>query len=379
MATATKTRATLVDVRKIFWVAIAILTFLLILSLVVLSVRVGVFVWSGNRELNITSRVHDDQVDIFGVEYTNADGEITVSGMDGDKVLAPGTRVDYSLRIRNSDIIAINYDLSSEITMTSEFALPLVVRLIGPEGEWLLGDETTWVDISELSQVCHSYTLASGESAEYTFQWKWSYEGDDQYDTFLGNLDQDVGLSLSMTVSATANMGIDANGGLLRSGWLVVFVAILFGILLLCAIVLLVVSVIRRRKIVQIIPEPEPIAEPEPIPVIVPVPEPEPEPIPEPEPVIVPLPAPVPKEGYFGKMAIINLDVLENHFADGDTVTLAILKSRGLIPANARQMKVLARNGYRLTKALTVHTQGISAQARKQIAQAGGSVVITGP
>ena len=76
-------------------------------------------------------------------------------------------------------------------------------------------------------------------------------------------------------------------------------------------------------------------------------------------------------------MAYINIDTLVEHFEDGDTVSLAILKRKGLLPVNTKQMKVLARNGALLDKALIVETQGISAEARRMIVSAGGRVVIT--
>ena len=93
----------------------------------------------------------------------------------------------------------------------------------------------------------------------------------------------------------------------------------------------------------------------------------------------VPAPAPVlpKKEGFTGKMTYINIDMFADKFHSGEVVTLAKLKKLGLIPENTKQMKVLARNGYKLDKAFILETQGISGNARKVIAEAGGKVIIT--
>ena len=76
-------------------------------------------------------------------------------------------------------------------------------------------------------------------------------------------------------------------------------------------------------------------------------------------------------------MEFINLDTIAATFAPGERVTLAALKARGMIPADAKQMKILARNGETLSKPLIVETQGISSRARHLITSAGGRVIIT--
>lgn len=353
------------DVHKIFWVAMVILLLLLVVSIIILAVQVGNFVYDDFREVSLSSKIHDDRVDIFDLQYENENGEITVAGLDGDKLLAPGTKVEYTIRIRNTDTIAIDYVLGSGLEFTSDYELPIRVRLIAPDGEYLVGNEKTWAQLSDLTTVSHSNTLGSGDAAEYVFQWQWPYEGDDEYDTNLGNAETDVGLKVSLSVHSTANTSLAANGGLIGSGWMKVIAIVLVGLLLICAIVMLVLSIIRGKE--QNIP--------------VPVPVPVPEPVAEPEPVVEPVvivPQPIPKREHFtGKMAEINIDVLQNHFTDGETVSLRILKRKGLLPEKAKQMKVLARNGMHLNKALHVRTQGISAQARIAIIEAGGTVTIT--
>ena len=66
----------------------------------------------------------------------------------------------------------------------------------------------------------------------------------------------------------------------------------------------------------------------------------------------------------------INLDTICENFEDGDTVTLAALKSKNLISKKADRMKVLARGT--MTKKLTVVADKFSIQAIKMIGLAGG-------
>ena len=231
------------------------------------------------------------------------------------------------------------------------------------DDNYILGDAKTWASIEQLGSVVHRDTLKRGEAVEYTFQWKWPYEsGNDEYDTFLGGANVNAGLSISFSVHAAANTDINANGGFIESGMAKTVALLIVAIMLLVALILFVVAIIKRKK-----------NEPTPPP---PAPEPIPEPEPESEPVAAPEPQPK-KQGFYGKMAYINIDVLNDNFESGDVISLSTLKEKGLLSENTKQMKILARNGYMLEKAFVVETQGISSEARKIIVKAGGVVVIT--
>lgn len=350
-----------------FWTAIAILFVLLILSLIVLCIRIGEFSKHDDREVMLKSNM-DADLDIFSVIYRNSTGEITVEGVDGEKVIAPGTAVDYTVRLRNKDKIAIDYTLTTEVGFLSEHEIPVNFRLIDPDDNYLAGDAKTWADVKALSNVSHSDTIERGGSAEYIFQWKWPFEsGDDAYDTFLGNIsDKDVAIKVTFTIHAEANTSLEANGGFWQSGMGRTVLWIIFFILLLIAIILLLLSLIKNK------PEPEP--------------EPTPVPVPAPEPKVIPVVVPVaPKpvappverqKGFVGKMAYVNIDTLCEIFENGDVVSLDTLKKMGVIDPKAKQMKLLARNNCELNKALIIETQGISAAARAAILKAGGKVHI---
>jgi large subunit ribosomal protein L15 len=69
---------------------------------------------------------------------------------------------------------------------------------------------------------------------------------------------------------------------------------------------------------------------------------------------------------------IVNLQVLEQKFAAGETVNKTSLIEKGLIKASAKLVKVLGDG--ELTKSLTVDVDKVSASAKAKIEKAGGSV-----
>lgn len=202
-----------------FGIAVTLLSMLTITSTVLLSVRLYEFTKIDDREISLKTGLVED-IQLFNVEYQNESGEITVSGADGQQVIAPGASVEYAIRLRNKDTVAINYELVSAMEFTSEFDIPLMIRLIDNDENYLLGSPSEWVPITALSEVNDTDTLVIGDSAEYVFQWKWDYEGDDAYDTLLGNTasEQDIGLAVTFSVTASANTNIGINGGFMKSG-----------------------------------------------------------------------------------------------------------------------------------------------------------------
>ncbi|MBQ9746678.1 MAG: uL15 family ribosomal protein [Clostridia bacterium] len=352
---------------KIFWIAIAILAILLVLSLVVLSFRLFDYAKADDYAVSLKSNM-DSKLDVFSVEYSNASGEVTVSGADGEKVIAPGTDVEYTVRLRNTDKVAIDYDLVPEVKIISEYELPIVIRLLDYNDNYLVGDAKTWVPLDALNGISQSATLEKGESAEYIFQWKWPFEsGDDAYDSFLGNnsINENISVSIAFSVHAEANTALEYNGGFWGSGSGYTVFGVIFLILLLVAIVLLIISIFKQRIPKEVIVE---------VPVIKTVEIPVPTPVPTPKSTHTPR-IRVPK--ISGKMAYINIDVLNKHFRSGEKVTLAQLKAKGLISADTKQYKVLAKNGAHLDKALIVEAQSVSHTAREYIIKTGGKVIIT--
>ena len=170
-------------------------------------------------------------------------------------------------------------------------------------------------------------------------------------------------------------------------------------------IVEIILRILQRKKAAMVVvaapvaeeepeEEEEPIVEEEPVVEEVPV-----EPIPEVVPVIVPevMPEVVEhidaveademisddlamenanyEEGAgVGRQGIINIGMLDENFEAGDTITLAILKERGLMPRKVGRMKVLA-DGI-LNKPLIIKAESYSIEAIKMIELTGGKVII---
>jgi len=225
-------------------IALIIMIFLMVVSAILLAIRLVNYIKIDDGEVLLQSGL-DTELDIFSVEYKNATGEITVEGMDGQKVVAPGTSVDYTIHLRNKDKVALDYELIPSAAYTSEHTVPVLVRMLDDDGNYIIGDAKTWVAIHDIGEVSDAATLVKGESTEYVFQWKWEFEtGDDAYDTSLGNLptDANVGVSVKMELHATANTDIGTNGGVWRSGLGEILFAGLVFILLLIAIILILLK-----------------------------------------------------------------------------------------------------------------------------------------
>ena len=234
---------------KVFWTAVAILVLLFIFSTVMLSIRLYDFAMAAERVLSIKSNT-DSHFDIFSMQYENATGEVTVIGAEGEKVSAPGTDVEYTIRLRKNDKVALDYEVLPIAEFTSNHEIPIQVRVLGPQ-DYLAGDAKTWIPFEELNGSSDKATLKKGESVEYVFQWRWPFEsGDDAHDTFLGDnvFAETIGVMVSFDVYATANTALSDNGGLLGRVYGDTSFYFIFSIILLIAIIILVVYKLAKKR-----------------------------------------------------------------------------------------------------------------------------------
>jgi hypothetical protein len=165
--------------------------------------------------------------------------------------VAPGTSVDYTIRLRNTDKTAIDYDLVPEVSFSSDHGIPIKVRMLDQNDNYLAGDAKTWVDIEELNSVEQKGTLMKGEAVELLFQWQWPFEsGDDAHDTFLGNhvLEENIGVQVTFSVHSEANTTLTENGGFFGSGAHNNVGLLLFLVLILAAIALLLVHQFSKKR-----------------------------------------------------------------------------------------------------------------------------------
>lgn len=76
-----------------------------------------------------------------------------------------------------------------------------------------------------------------------------------------------------------------------------------------------------------------------------------------------------------GYRTYINIGDIDKTFQANDTVTLDVLKEKGMVAKKARRIKILAGGG-ELTKPMTVKAESFSIEAVKMIELTGGTVVI---
>ena len=89
----------------------------------------------------------------------------------------------------------------------------------------------------------------------------------------------------------------------------------------------------------------------------------------------IPLIRRLPKRGFKNpnhiEFEVVNLDILEENFQDGERVDVQVLQQRGLAKKSTAPLKILASG--ELTKKLTVVADKFSAAAREKITAAGGT------
>lgn len=128
---------------------------------------------------------------MFHASYASADGsDFSVQSATGDPVVAPGTQGEYTFRINNPD----DFDVFYSVTLDGLFSIegtdhliPIMVRMKGHDGEYLIGSDYHYEKISKLKSISDAGTLKGKSSRYYTLEWMWPYEsGNDALDTMLG-------------------------------------------------------------------------------------------------------------------------------------------------------------------------------------------------
>ncbi len=158
-----------------------------------------------------------NSVDLFLTTYTNANGEIIAESANGEKIIAPGTSHTFHFSLKNTGNISMDFTMRLEgLFSLADQGLPFEVRLRSG-AIWLVGDEMTWLSPDALEGVAVTNTLTRGEYLSYTLEWRWPFEGDDEQDRLLSDLndtlagdrsgDTDVDFSLNIHTFATVTEG----------------------------------------------------------------------------------------------------------------------------------------------------------------------------
>ena len=152
----------------------------------------------------------ETQVEIFKISYENGEANITVMSSDGDKIIAPGTENSYIFKLKNTGNVALDYTVDVDAYVTpGDITLPVTARLNRYDGKWIVGGGKDYVDIPSLDTAYDSGVLGAGKYTYYTLDWQWPFEnGNDEYDTLLGNLaaeGNDIMLTIVIKTTAEAD------------------------------------------------------------------------------------------------------------------------------------------------------------------------------
>ena len=206
----------------------------------------------------------DGSIDLFRIEYENELGEITVQGVNADNVVAPGTAVNYDIRLRNNDDVVIDFLMTPTVEFLTGDPVPVEFKMIDSYGNYILGDEETWVSPDDMNQLYHKGSIHPGEVFTYHVSWRWVFEvSDDQNstDTYLGNANAEgsPGVRVGITTESVANpMPLKSNTHmmhLLGEGFGCCWCCYLVWLLILCCL-LLVIWVMRLKKKLNAIEQP---------------------------------------------------------------------------------------------------------------------------
>ena len=193
----------------------------------------------------------ETDVEIFRISYENGDGQVTVRSTDGDKLLAPGTENTYRFALDNTGSNPVQYEMSMEAYFShGEHEIPVVARVSDHTGRYLCGSPEDYEDVLELNEVSDSGTLKAGYVMPYTLEWEWPFEGDDAYDTMLGNLAEDEDVTLTIVIKTLASYVPEsqaADGGIPKTGD-ESGVRMAFAVMIASLAGLLLMLLISRRK-----------------------------------------------------------------------------------------------------------------------------------
>lgn len=165
-------------------------------------------VWAGQTD-----------IEIFRISYENGAGQVTVNSHNGEKVLAPGTANTYSFALENTGANPVKYEMSMEAFFTDgTHVIPVEARVYDHEGNYFAGSADAYADVRMLNDVSDSGKLSPGYIMPYTLQWQWPFEGDDAYDTLLGNLAVDEDITLTIVIRTVASYVPSAGDGIPKTG-----------------------------------------------------------------------------------------------------------------------------------------------------------------
>lgn len=194
----------------LLWVILAILIFFFILTSIILGSRLYDLATRDQYTVDLGVGELDGSIELFRIEYENELGEITVQGVNGENVVAPGTAVNYDIRLRNNDEMVIDFVMLPVVEFLTGDPVPVEFKIMDDYGNYILGNENTWVSSDEMNALEHRASIHPGEVFTYHVSWQWVFEvseDQDAYDTFLGSQNGQIlpGIRVGIETEAVAN------------------------------------------------------------------------------------------------------------------------------------------------------------------------------
>ena len=138
----------------------------------------------------------DTVIDVFDKFY-KSNSVVTVKG--NENVVAPGTYGEYIFKLKNKGNVAMDYVL--DVKVNSDIELPIEYCLTYYDGR-----EVGFKDTGTIAEDCYVY---------YVFNWKWKFDGDDKWDTLLGNMED---IDCKVVFSVKASVSDEVGSGIVDTG-----------------------------------------------------------------------------------------------------------------------------------------------------------------
>ena len=194
------------------WLVILLVVFLILflLTTAILGAQLYELATRDRYTVDLGVGEMDGSIELFRIQYANESGEITVQGINGDNVVAPGTSVEYAIRLRNNDDRVLDFVMIPTVEFLTDDKVPVEFKIVDDYGNYILGSRTEWVGADEMNALAHKGSIHPGEVFSYHVTWRWVFEvGDDQNqsDTDLGNQDGIIapGVCVGVSTEAVAN------------------------------------------------------------------------------------------------------------------------------------------------------------------------------
>ena len=187
-----------------------VILILFLLSTIVLGSRLYALTTRDRYTVDLGLGEPEGTIELFRIEYSNAQGEITVQGVNSENVVAPGTTVDYDIRLRNNDDVVIDFLMTPTVDFLTGDEVPVEFKIMDTYGNYILGSEEQWVRSGDMNALAHRGSIHPGEVFSYHVSWRWVFEVDEEqngYDTYLGNQNGEIlpGVAVGIQTQSSAN------------------------------------------------------------------------------------------------------------------------------------------------------------------------------